>query len=182
MRACVAALAVALVLSGCTVGTPQPGQPVALLPIGFFNAWIDPDLGAVNEASYAFGSPNVLRGDPIAALRAIVCVEYLAVQGHSPRWVAVSPLTVMQLDDARDELRHTLGIAPNAPPPLVINTLLRLAQDLYTGHTTAARALIRPPLFSLPPDQVFALLTNLPPLPATHYATQLAMLQAMQLR
>jgi len=149
--------------------------------MGFFT-WIDPDLGAVNEASYAFGSRSVLRGDPVAALRAVICVEYLAAQGHSPRWVAVSPLTVMQLDDGRDELRQTLGIAPNAPPPLVIDRLLRLTQNLHTGNMTAARALIRPPLFSLPSDQVFALLTNLPRLPATHAATQWAMLQSMQLR
>lgn len=182
MRARIIALAAALALSGCTVGTPDPQQPVAALPMGFFGAWIDPDLGAVNEASYAFGSPNVLRGDPIAALRAVVCVEYLAVQGHSPRWVAVSPITTMQLDQARDELRRTLGIAPNAPPPLVIDTLLRLMLRLQAGNMTGARALIRPPLFSLPPNQVFALLTNLPPLPATHFATQLAMLQAMRLR
>jgi hypothetical protein len=37
-------------------------------------------------------------------------------------------------------------------------------------------------LFSLPSNQVFGLLTNLPPLPANHVATQLAMLQAMRLR
>lgn len=181
MRACVIALAAAVVLSGCTVGTADPRQPVAALPMGFFNTWIDPDLGAVNEASYAFGSPNVLRGDPVAALRAIICVEYLAVQGQSPRWAAVSPLTTMQLVQARDELRRTLGIAPNAPPPLVINTLLRLTHNLSTGNMNGARALIRPPLFSLPPNQVFALLTNLPPLPITHAATQRAMLQAMRL-
>ena len=182
MRARLVALAAALVLAGCTVGTPQAGQPVAQLPTGFFNTWIDPDLGAVNEASYAFGSPSVLRGDPVAALRAVICVEYLAAQGHSPRWAAVSPLTVMQLDDARDELRQILGVAPNAPPPLVINTLLRLTQNLHIGNMTAARALIRPPLFSLPPDRVFAQLTNLPLLPATHAATQWAMLQSMRLR
>lgn len=182
MRTHVFALAAALALSGCAAGTYPPQQPVAALPIGFFNPLIDPDLGAINEASYSFGSPGVLRGDPVATLRAVICVEYLAVEGHSPRWAAVSPLTDMGLDQSRDELRRTLGIAPNAAPPLVINTLLRLMQDLQTGNMTAARALIRPPLFSLPPDQVLARLTNPPSLPTTHAATQMAMLQSGRIR
>ncbi len=44
------------------------------------------------------------------------------------------------------------------------------------------RSLIPPPSFSLAPDQTFALLTNLPTLPATHAATHLAQLQVMQIR
>jgi hypothetical protein len=67
MRAVVIARAAALLLPGRTVGTPQ--QPVAALPMGFFSGWMDPDLWAINKASYAFGSPNLLRGDPVAALR-----------------------------------------------------------------------------------------------------------------
>lgn len=181
MRSAVALVVGALLLAGCTVPPNAPPQPVAELPQSFFNSWIDPDLGAVNEASYAFGSPDILRGDPVAALRAVICVEYLAVEGHSPRWFSVSPLLPMHLDDARDELRRTLGIAQDAPPPLVINVLLRMTADIQSGNMKDARALIRPPLFSLSPDQTLALLANLPPLPATHAATQQAELQAMRI-
>ena len=183
MRARIVAFAGALALAACTVppGQSQAPQPVADLPQGFFGSWIDPDLGAINETSYVFGSPDILRGNPVAALRAVACVEYLAVESHSPRWIAVSPLTVMQLDQARDELRRVLGIAPDAPPPLVIDTVLRILHDLQLGNTAGARALIRPPLFRLPPDQTLALLTNLPPLPITHAATQQAELQVMRI-
>jgi hypothetical protein len=97
MRTGVFALAGALLLSSCTIGTSQ--EPVAALPMEFSKGWMDPDPGAINEASYAFGSLNLLRGDPVAALRAIICVEYLPVQSQC-----------------------TLGIAPHAPPPLVIDS------------------------------------------------------------
>jgi hypothetical protein len=91
-------------------------------------------------------------------------------------------MTGLQLAQACDELRRSLDIALKAPPPLVIDTLLRPTQDLHTGNMAGVRALIGPPLCSLPPDQTFALLTNLPPLPATYAVTQLAMLQVMQVR
>jgi hypothetical protein len=185
MRCRVIAFAAALVLAGCTVppqGPPgAPPPPVAEIPQGFFGNWIDPDLGCVNESSYAFGSPDILHGNPVATLRATICVEYLAAEANSPRWVSVSPLTKMQLLQARDELRRTLGIAPNAPPPLVTNTLLRLLHDLQVGNMADARAVIAPPLFDMPPDQTLALLTNLPPVPIAHAATQQAELEAMRL-
>ncbi len=57
-------------------------------------------------------------------------------------------------------------------------SILIAAPSTKRPTPSAARALFRPPLFCLPPNQVFALLTNLLSLPATHYATQLAMLQS----
>ncbi|HEY1933675.1 MAG TPA: hypothetical protein VGG99_16810 [Acetobacteraceae bacterium] len=181
MRCRLIAFAAALVLAGCTAPPHGPSQSVAEIPQGFFNNLIDPDLGCVNESSYSFGSPNILHGNPAATLRATICVEYLAAQTNSPRWTSVPPLTQMQLPEARDALRRVVGIAPNAPPPLVVNTLLRLLHDLQVGNMMDARAVIAPPLFTMPPDQTLAVLTNLPPVPIAHVATQQAELEAMRL-
>lgn len=86
MRAHLIAPAAALVLSGCTVRTPQLGQAVAQLPIGLFNTWIDPDRGAVNKASYAFRSPRTVSATIVlpAAEPGVCAVDQPAVAAGYP--------------------------------------------------------------------------------------------------
>lgn len=181
MRPRYSVLLAALALAACTMPPPPPPSMVIQIPPNFYGNWIDLDLGAVNDSSYAFGSPDILRNDPVAAVRAIIAVEYLAVETDSPRWVAVPPLTKMNLVQARDEIRRTIGVAPAAPPPVVINAELRLLHDLVVHDMADARQVIAPPVFVLPADQTLALLANLPPLPITHAATQQAENQVMLL-
>lgn len=142
------------------------------LPPAFYGTLIDNDFGAINEASYALGSPSRTRGDPVEALRAAIAVEYLAGElNAAQRWYAMSPITKMQMLQARDEFRHVLGISPDARSQMVVNAEVRALWNLERGNIPGAQQVLALPPFTQPPQQTMQVLNNLPLLPAARAAT-----------
>ena len=157
-------------LAACALEKPPPST--AELPPGFYGAWVDNDIGAINEAAYALGSPARTRGDPIEALRAAIAVEYLGGElTRAPRWYRLSPITQMNMLQARTEMRNVLGIRQDAPSQAVVNALIWVMWDLVHGNQAAATQVLASPLFLQPPQKTWAVLNNLPYLPAAHVAT-----------
>jgi len=173
-------LCTVLLLCACVAacGLEQPPPSTSELPQGFYGAWVDNDIGAINEAAYALGSPARTRGDPIEALRAAIAVEYLGGElSTAPRWYRLSPITQMDMLQARTEMRKVLGIRPDAPSQAVENSLIWALWDLTHGNQAAAMKVFASPLFLHPPQQTWAVLNNLPYLPAAHAATAEAELE-----
>lgn len=142
------------------------------LPPFFYGTLVDNDIGAINEASWALGSPDRTRGDPVEALRAAIAVEYLAGELNSaPRWIAMSPITKMDMLQARTEFRHALGISPNAPSQQVVNAEALALWNLERGNIAGAQQALSGPIFTQPPQQTIQVLANLPTLPAARVAT-----------
>jgi hypothetical protein len=150
----------------------------AQLPPGFYGLLIDNDTGAINEASWALGSPDRTRGDPVESLRAAAAIEYLAGElNTAPRWAAMSPITKVQMLQARQEMRRALGIKPDAPAQAVVTAEIWAMWDLEHGDAAAAQKVLSGPIFTLPPQQTMQVLNNLPTLPAARSATAAAELE-----
>jgi hypothetical protein len=148
------------------------------LPPFFYGTLVDNDIGAINEASWALGSPDRTRGAPVEALRAAIAVEYLAGEVNTaPRWWRMSPITKMQMLQARGEFRHALGIRPDAPSQAVVNAEAVALLDLERGNIAGAQQVLSGPVFTQPPQQTMQVLNNLPLLPAARVATSDAQLQ-----
>ncbi len=162
----------ALALTGCAV-TPMPST--AYLPPGAFFSNADNDLMAINTAAWAWANPARTHGNLVNATLAVMAVEYLGGQlTSSPYWSWMSPLTKLDMQRARDEVRATVGIAPNAPSQAVVDALIQFSRG--PNEATAARVMT-PPVFTLPPQEVVARLDNLPYLPLVGQATSMASAQ-----
>ncbi len=163
-----------LTVAGCVGGPPPPAR---LPPDAFGGINLDNDIGAINLAQWAFADAARLRGDPVDAARAAAAVDYLADElDQSPRWVALSPIVKLQMQQARIEVRGALGIVPNAPSQAVTNGLLGAAAWLQAGNGAGALAALATPVFTLGPQATLARLTDLPFLRAANIATQRAAL------
>ena len=169
MKSAVLFLMAGLALAGCAL---PPPPSTARLPPGAFGSNADNDIMAINTASWAFSDPARTHGNLINATRAVLAIEYLAGElWTNPRWDYMSPLTKQFMLQARQEVRAALGIAPDAPSQLVANALLAL-----TASPTPATAaqVIRPPVFTLSPDETIMRLENLPYLPIANKAAHRA--------
>lgn len=152
--------------------TPEPPPDTARLPAQ--GGWLlgDPDVWAINQAQWAFADPGRTLNRPEEAARAAAAVDYLA--GHlstSPRWASMNPLTKLEMLRAREEVRQALGIVPNAPSQLVVNSLLACAAGLADNNPAWALATLHNPAFALPPEQTLHILANMPFLRMTNIAT-----------
>jgi hypothetical protein len=163
--------ALLLGLSVAACAAQQAPVSTAQLPPFFYGTLVDNDIGAINEASWALGSPSRTHNDPVEALRAAVAVEYLAGALNQPRWVALSPIAKMEMVQARDEFRHVLGIRPDAPSQVVVNAEIWALWDLQHGDLAAAQRALGAPLFTQPAAQTLQVLNALPLLPAARAAT-----------
>jgi hypothetical protein len=154
------AVLVSLTLAGCAAITPPPDT--AQLPPGAFGLF-DNDVAAANQASWALASPARTRNDPVDAARACAAVDYLAGElSSNPRWVTLSPLTKQEMLQARVDVRQVLGVVPNAPSQFVVNALLQFTAAWQAGNQSAALQALSAPVFTLPPQQTLAILSNLP--------------------
>lgn len=173
-----ALLLIGLLPAACAV-TPPPDTAVA--PPNAWGVNADPDVSAINVSAWAFADPARTRGRPIDAARAAAAVDYMGGElTSSPRWDFVSPLTKLQMEQARVELRQALGIAQNAPSQVVVDDLLTAANALVAGDQAAAEAALPPQVFTLGPQQTLARLANLPYLPTVNFATMRASMQTEQ--
>jgi hypothetical protein len=170
MRALISVPLLALCLVACA---PVPlTQRAPFLPPGVYGVYEDNDIGAINQSAWAFASPANTRGDPVDAAKAVVALEYLSKElQENPRWIGVPTSIPFRLSQARDELRTILGIRSDAPPQVVVNTLLALSLDLETGNQPAAMHVLASPVFTQPPERTLQVLSNLPYVQQANLAT-----------
>ncbi|MCU0985709.1 MAG: hypothetical protein MUC89_12320 [Acetobacteraceae bacterium] len=167
-------------LAACTQtpGTP-PAQGVAYLPPPQFEFGVpltsDPVLTSVMSASsYLADPPSRLAGNPALAAQVAAQYEYATVALREPRFIGYSPLMQLRMDSGRLALRESLGIAPDAPPDLVVGQLTRLAGALGRGDTAGAEAAASGPLFVKPAPVVLATFSAMPRVPAASIAASFA--------
>ncbi len=172
MRALVVLLLLAVGVGACTV---PAAPPAASLPPGVFGTYEDNDIGAINFAAWAFASAANTQGNPAEAARAVIALEYLPGElSRNPRWIGMDSAVKLHMGRARDDLRAILGIRPDAPPQIVVNTMLALALDLQMGNQPAALEVLSAPIFARPPEQTLQILSNLPFVPEANVATSRA--------
>jgi hypothetical protein len=170
MRAPIPFLILALCLAGCA--TLPATQRTPFLPAGVFGTYEDNAIGAINQSAWAFASPANTRGNPAEAARAVIALEYLSGElKENPRWVGMDAAIKLHIGRARDDLRQILGIRPDAPPQIVVNTLLALALDLQTGNRPAAMQVLGSAIFTQPPERTLQVLSNLPYVQEANLAT-----------
>lgn len=169
----------AFCLAACA--TLPASERTPFLPPGVYGTYLDNDTGAINQSAWAFASPSNTRGNPVEAARAVVALEYLPGElRENPRWIGMDQAIKLRLGLARDQLRQILGIRPDAPPQLVVNTLLALSLDLQTGNQPAAMQVLASPIFTLPPERTLQILSNLPYVQEANLATSRAENQSFQ--
>ncbi|GGC48065.1 hypothetical protein GCM10011504_28130 [Siccirubricoccus deserti] len=165
----IATLVALLPLAGCAVAPASH----AVLPNDAVVGAGDPTRAAIIGSAYAFASPGTMAGRPDAAARAAAQVEFLATEiPAGPRWTGYDRLVGQELVAARDELRLALGVAPDAPPQVVVDALYNASRALRSGDQAAAALALPGPVFRDGPATL-ARLGDLPPLPRTRLATAL---------
>lgn len=166
----IATVLCAALLSACATVPPTAEQ--ASLPPGVFGVYQDNDVGALNQSSWAFASPQRTRNDPIDASRAVIAVEYLADElPTNPRWFGMSAVSKVEMAQARADTRRVLGIAPGASSRRVVDALLWLNLALRQGDQATALKILAAPEFTLPPAQTLRILYNLPYIQSANLAT-----------
>ncbi|MBC9206838.1 hypothetical protein IBL26_08320 [Roseomonas aerophila] len=156
-RSCLALLALPL-LAACA------DDPAG----GFLGGAGDPVRGAALNAPFNFGNLGALRGQPGRVALALVQLEFLADQlPQDPYWQnRINPLTIQQLQRARNDTRQALGIPADAPAGLVMDSLRQANAALEGLNPAGARAALSGPAFPLGGQAVLERLTNLPDLPS----------------
>ena len=145
-------------LAGCGLATPPPDT--ARVAANSFGQGVNPPIGAINVASWAFASAARTHDRPIEAARALAALDYAAgVLSSSPQFAYVSPIPKLQLLQARTEVRESMGIEANASSQQVVDGLLAAANAMAAGNMEAAQHALQPPVF--PPDMLQRL-NNLP--------------------
>jgi hypothetical protein len=133
------------------------------------------DNNAIQYSQWAFAVASRTHNLPWEAAKAVASVDYLAgALNMSPRWAGVAPFAKIYMLEARTDVRHVLGIAPNAPSQAVVNTMQQVALSLQAGDQPAAFAALAPPIYTLPPEQTVAILANMPFVRSANLATQFA--------
>ncbi len=161
---------VGVFVAGCQLAPPPDTARPATAAFGSNG---DNDVSAINISSWAFSRPSNTLGRPIDAARAVAAVDYLAGElSTSPRWDFMSPITKIQMLQARVEVRQAVGIAPNAPSQQVITALLGVAVALDAHDQPAALRDLASPVFTRPPAQILATLGSMPYLQRANIATQ----------
>jgi hypothetical protein len=133
----------------------------AALHLGGFG---DPVRGAALNAPRLLGDTSRLAGRPAQAALAAVQLEVIAdAFRNDPRYMhEVSGTARATVEAGRAELRRAIGIAPEAPPTMVIGLLRDAATALESGSLARAEAALTGPAF---PDGGAATLAQLGRLP-----------------
>jgi hypothetical protein len=177
MRAMVWLPVLSVCLAACA--TLPATQRTPFLPPGVYGTYEDNDIGAINQSAWAFASAANTRDNPAEAVRAVVALEYLSGElRENPRWIGMDAAVKLHMGRARDELRQILGIRPDAPPQIVVNTLLALGLNLQAGNQAASMQVLSSPIFTQPPERTLQLLANLPYVQEANLATSRAEAQS----
>lgn len=171
-----------LLAFGLAACATLPGTQTPFVPAGVFGMYDDDDdVGAINQAAWAFASPANTKGNPVAAATAIIALEYLPGElKSSPESRSLDPSIPDRLDGARTEVRRILGIRRDASPQAVVNAMLALNLDLRAGNQPAALHELASPLFTLPPERTLEILSNLPYVQEASLATAQAAEEAFE--
>jgi hypothetical protein len=170
MRALINLSLLGYCVAACT--TLPATERTAFLPPGVYGVYEDNDVGAINQSAWAFSSASNIRGNPVDAAKAVIALEYLPGElKENPRWVGISSSIILRLGQARDELRQILGIRPDVPTQIAVNTLLALSLNLETGNLPAAMQVLASPMFTQPPERTLQILSNLPYVQDANLAT-----------
>jgi hypothetical protein len=170
MRSLIGLPLLALCLVACATLPATARTP--FLPAGVYGTYQDNDVGAINQSAWAFASPGNTRGNPIDAARAVIALEYLPGElTENPRWIKISSSVALHLGRARDQLRQILGIRPDAPSQMVVNTLLALNLALQMGDEPAAMHALASSVFTQPPPRTLQILSDLPYVKEANLAT-----------
>jgi hypothetical protein len=162
---------VALPAAACGAVTAPPDTPFVSGSALGTNG--DIDQAAAGIAAWSFADPARTVGRPIDAARAVIALEYWAgTLSSSPRYIGASPLGQQQLLQARQEVRHALGITQGAKSQAVVDALVGVENALVAGDGPAAERALPQSLFALGPQATLRRLANLPPLPIANVATQ----------
>lgn len=162
-------LMLVLAVAGCAA---DPAGEVPPVPPLAGQGTRDPGLNAIEGAAEAFGNTEALRGRPADAAVAVSRLEWAALAVPADRsFFIYGTMTGPGLTAARWEVRRALGIATDAPAPLVIAGMEGAAGALARGDSAAAGAALSSPVFS--PDTL-ARLAALPRLPQANQATRRA--------
>jgi hypothetical protein len=166
-----AAFPMLLALAAC--GTAPPRQAPVELPGTARDTGIgDPTRGAILSASYVFGQPASIAGDPAAGAEALARLEYLAVElDTGPRWIGMDPLVPLLLAQGRSEARAAFGFDPAAPPQRAMEALYGTAAALRAGDRTRAVAAVTPLTGSGGAEAALARMAAFPQLPRAAQAT-----------
>ena len=161
-------------LSAC--GPFQPFVPdTARLAPGALGSGGDPDVGAVNQAQWAFADSGRTYGRPIEAARAAAAMDYIAGELYtSPRWDHISALTKEQLLQGRQEVRAALGVVPGTSSQRVVDALAGAGNALAAGRQDQAVALLGAPVFAQAGTETLTRLSNMPYLRMANVSTMKA--------
>lgn len=172
MRLVPIAVLLAATIAAC--GPLPPPVDTAQLPPGVFSP-LDQDVPAAEYAQYAFADPARTYGNPVAGAQAVLAMDYIAGQMNTnPRWANIPAATQMQLLAGRTQTRQAVGIAPNAPSQLVINSLVAARNNLASGNMDAAARDLDNPAFPAGGARAVQALANLPYIQAANVSTQQA--------
>lgn len=164
----------ALLVAGC-VAPDQPPQGYATLPADAVVGAGDPTRAAIIGTAYAFGTPASLAGQPGAAARAVANFEYLATElPYGPRWRGFSGTISADYTAGLQELRQTIGIAPQAPAQPVVQALYAASRALAAGDQAAAERSLAAPPFMAGGPATLQRLAALPPMPRVAAASSRA--------
>ncbi len=165
-----------LLLAGCTIANPPPPD-TAQLPAGGFGLSVNGEVSLIDFDRYDWAAASRTAGQPAEGARAVGGLDYLAgALNTSPRWVFISAITKLQLLQARRDVRHALGIAPDAPSQLIVDRM----NDVFNAlsgtngqgqNRRAALTALSDPAFTLGPDATLDRLTHLPFVQMANVAT-----------
>lgn len=164
-------IALAVMLAGCTMQPP----PWAVLPADSIAGAGDPTRAAIITTAYVFDSPAILANRPGEAAEAVARLEFLSVEiPTGPRWISFNPLAGVLLQQGAGKARAILGVAPGAPPQVMIDRLFAVRRALETGDLAAARTALDPAVFTAGESETLARLASLPPIPEATMGARLA--------
>ncbi len=170
MRVLTVVPVVALLLAGC--GAQPPPPTTATLPPGLFGP-ADQDLAAIQYAQFTFADASRTYGKPVDGAEAVLAMDYIAgALNTNPRWNTVSSTTQAELLQARADTRAAVGIAPDAPSQLVVDSLVAARNDLASNNAAAAVVVLTNPAFPAGGAQTIQVLANLPYIRMADVATQ----------
>jgi hypothetical protein len=154
-------------LAGCsTISIPS----TATMPDGALGSNGDTDVRSLQVAAYDFSHPMV--NDPAEAVNAIAALDYMGGKlNSSPRWLDMPGLWSLEMLKSRQKVRQFIGISENAPSQAVVNTMLALAVAYRNGNQADIQRLLSQPIFTAPPDQIQAHLSNIPLIASVNSAT-----------
>lgn len=167
-----AAIPLLLLLGACA----DPSAP-------YLGGFGDPVRGASLSAPFSLTDTSRLQGQPAEAARAAVQIEMIADAFETdPRYMhAVRGPALHALRVGRRDMRAAIGIAPGAPPQLVIFRLREAAAALDAGKTGAAELALGDPAFPAGGAATLARLANLPSLPRVRDAAGAAWFEVSRL-